>query len=67
MTKMLKMQFTNTSGNGSTFEVSVDNPKTDVDLAMVKEVAPYIGKVMGAGDASFKKAWFETLQVEALT
>lgn len=67
MTKTLKMQFTNTSGNGSTFEVSVDNPKTEVDLAMVKEVAPHIGKVMGAGDASFKKAWFETVQVEALT
>ena len=67
MTKMLKMQFTNTTGNGSTFEVSVDNPKTDVDLTMVKEVAPYIGKVMGAGDASFKKAWFETVQIEALT
>lgn len=67
MTKMLKMQFTNTTGNGSTFEVSVDNPKTDVDLAMVKEVAPHIGKVMGSGDASFKKAWFETVQIEALT
>lgn len=67
MTKMLKMQFTNTTGNGSTFEVSVDNPKADVDLAMVKEVAPYIGKVMGAGDASFKKAWFETVQIESLT
>lgn len=67
MTKMLKMQFTNTSGNGSTFEVSVDNPKAEVDLAIVKEVAPHIGKVMGAGDASFKKAWFETVQVEALT
>lgn len=67
MTKMLKMQFTNTTGNGSTFEVSVDNPKSDVDLAMVKEVAPHIGKVMGAGDASFKKAWFETVQIEALT
>lgn len=67
MTKMLKMQFTNTTGNGSTFEVSVDNPKTDVDLAMIKEVAPYIGKVMGAGDASFKKAWFETVQIEAIT
>lgn len=66
MTKMLKMQFTNTTGNGSTFEVSVDNPKPEVDLATVKEVAPYIGKVMGAGDASFKKAWFETVQIEAL-
>lgn len=66
MAKVLKMQFTNTMGNGSTFEVSVDNPKTEVDLAMVKEVAPYIGKVMGAGDATFKKAWLETVQIEAL-
>ena len=67
MAKILKMQFTNTMGNGSTFEVSVDNPKEDIDLAMVREVAPYIGKVMGAGDATFKKAWLETVQIEALT
>ena len=67
MAKVLKMQFNNTSGNGATFEVIVDNPKTEVTLAMVKEVAPYIGKVMGAGDATFKKAWFETVQIEALT
>lgn len=67
MAKMLKMQFTNTMGNGSTFEVIVDNPKAEVDLAMVKEVAPYIGKVMGDGDAAFKKAWFETVQIEPLS
>ena len=67
MAKILKLQLTNTMGNGSTFEVSVDNPKEDVDLAMVREVAPYIGKVMGAGDATFKKAWLETVQIEALT
>ena len=67
MAKVLKMQFTNTMGNGSTFEVIVDNPKDDVNLAMVKEVSPYIGKVMGDGDAAFKKAWFETVQIEALT
>lgn len=67
MAKILKMQFTNTMGNGSTFEVSVDNPKDDIDLAMVREVAPHIGKVMGAGDATFKKAWLETVQIEALT
>ena len=67
MAKVLKMQFTNTMGNGSTFEVAVDNPKTEVDLAMVREVASYIGKVMGAGDATFKKAWFETIQIEALS
>lgn len=67
MAKVLKMQFTNTMGNGSTFEVSVDNPKAEVDLAMVREVSPYIGKVMGAGDAVFKKAWLETIQIEALS
>ena len=67
MAKVLKMQFTNTAGNGATFEVVVDNPKEDVTLAMVREVAPYIGKVMGAGDATFKKAWLETVQIEALT
>lgn len=67
MAKVLKMQFNNTSGNGATFEVIVDNPKPEVTLAMVKEVAPHIGKVMGAGDATFKKAWFETVQIEALT
>ena len=67
MAKVLKMQFNNTSGNGATFEVVVDNPKDEVTLAMVREVAPYIGKVMGAGDATFKKAWFETVQIEALT
>lgn len=67
MAKVLKMQFSNTSGNGATFEVVVDNPKDEVTLAMVREVAPYIGKVMGAGDATFKKAWFETVQIEALT
>lgn len=67
MAKVLKMQFNNTSGNGATFEVVVDNPKAEVTLAMVREVAPYIGKVMGAGDATFKKAWFETVQIEALT
>ena len=67
MAKVLKMQFTNTLGSGSTFEVTVDNPKTEADLAMVKEVAPYIGKVMGDGDAAFKKAWFETVQIEPLT
>ena len=39
----------------------------DVTLAMVREVAPYIGKVMGDGDAAFKKAWLETVQIEALT
>lgn len=67
MAKVLKMQFTNTMGNGATFEVVVDNPKEDVTLAMVREVAPYIGKVMGDGDAAFKKAWLETVQIEALT
>lgn len=67
MAKVLKMQFTNTMGNGATFEVIVDNPKAEVDLAMVKEVAPYIGKVMGDGDAAFKKAWFETVQIEPLS
>lgn len=67
MAKVLKMQFTNTMGNGATFEITVDNPKEDVTLAMVREVAPYIGKVMGDGDAAFKKAWLETVQIEALT
>ena len=67
MAKVLKMQFTNTVSNGSTFEVIVDNPKDEVNLALVKEVAPYIGKVMGDGDAAFKKAWFETVQIEPLT
>ena len=67
MAKVLKMQFTNTTGNGATFEVTVDNPKEEVTLAMVREVAPYIGKVMGDGDAAFKKAWLETVQIEALT
>lgn len=67
MAKVLKMQFTNTAGNGATFEVVVDNPKEDVSLAMVREVAPYIGKVMGAGEATFKKAWLETVQIQALT
>ena len=67
MAKVLKMQFNNTAGNGATFEVVEDNPKDEVTLAMVREVAPYIGKVMGAGDATFKKAWFETVQIEALT
>lgn len=67
MAKVLKMQFVNTTGTGSTFEVIVDNPKEDVSLAMVREVSDYIGKVMGAGDAAFKKAWLETISVEALT
>lgn len=66
MAKVLKMQFVNTTGTGSTFEVVVDNPKEDVTLAMVREVSTYIGKVMGAGDAAFKKAWLETISIEAL-
>ena len=66
MAKVLKMQYTNFEGTGNTFELIVDNPKEDITLAMVKEVAPYIGKVMGSGDAVFKKAWLETISIEAL-
>lgn len=69
--KVLKLTFAVAGSSSKQVTLTVENPKEDVTLSMIKEVVPYITAVIqhanGGTLTELVKAYFETTTTEEIT
>lgn len=69
--KVLKMQFAVAGNPNKSVTLTIDDPKEDITMDMIKEVVPYITAVVihagGAQLSELSKAYYETTTTEEIS